>query len=153
MVNEQPSKTTEVCEDPLPLDHLSVVEEQDQQDGVRVAEAITASWSKSSLITVYAWQVLLLKDSNFHFSNIFQKIQHVAFVFCQCTPIELDFEPFGIHHQRILGAFPAYSDQCCHQCYECGMLNAHRQSLKYLGSYRGYRYHGVNRHNGSDNDG
>jgi hypothetical protein len=55
MVNEQPSKTTEVCEEPITLDPQSVADEQDEQEGVRVAEAITASWSKRSLITVYAW--------------------------------------------------------------------------------------------------
>jgi hypothetical protein len=32
----------------------AVVETQDQQDGVRVAEAVTKSWSKKSLIIAYA---------------------------------------------------------------------------------------------------
>lgn len=32
--------------------------DDDKQDGVRVAEAITASWSKKSLIFAYAWWVI-----------------------------------------------------------------------------------------------
>jgi hypothetical protein len=40
---------------PSPEGQLSVAENGDQQDGVRVAEAVTASWSKKSLIITYAW--------------------------------------------------------------------------------------------------
>lgn len=54
-VNDLPSKPTEVSENPISLDSHPVEDDPDKQDGVRVAEAITASWSRSSLITVYAW--------------------------------------------------------------------------------------------------
>jgi hypothetical protein len=48
--------TMGVNEDPLPLNPESprVESEEDQQDGVRVAEAVTSSWSRRSLIIVYA---------------------------------------------------------------------------------------------------
>ncbi|KAJ5693180.1 MFS general substrate transporter [Penicillium macrosclerotiorum] len=59
MADSQPSKAPEVCENPMPFDPQSVSEEQDKQDGVRVAEAITASWSKGSLILVYVCMWLL----------------------------------------------------------------------------------------------
>lgn len=36
---------------PLPEDDSEI---KDQQDGVRVAEAVTSSWSKKSLIIAYA---------------------------------------------------------------------------------------------------
>ncbi|CAG7938583.1 unnamed protein product [Penicillium olsonii] len=52
-------KPTEVSEAPISLDSQSATEDSDKQDGVRVAEAITASWSRSSLITVYACMWLL----------------------------------------------------------------------------------------------
>ena len=59
-------KPTEVSEAPISLDSQSATEDSDKQDGVRVAEAITASWSRSSLITVYAWFVTLFENE---FSN------------------------------------------------------------------------------------
>jgi hypothetical protein len=65
MVNEQPSKTTEVCEDPITLDPQPVADEQDQQDGVRVAEAITASWSKNSLSQYTPGKRRFQKESTF----------------------------------------------------------------------------------------
>jgi hypothetical protein len=52
--------TTGVNEDPLPLNPDSPrvktedEEDEDKQDGVRVAEAVTSSWSRQSLIIVYA---------------------------------------------------------------------------------------------------
>ncbi|CAG7939949.1 unnamed protein product [Penicillium salamii] len=58
-VNDLPSKPTEVSENPISLDSHPVEDDPDKQDGVRVAEAITASWSRSSLITVYACMWLL----------------------------------------------------------------------------------------------
>lgn len=49
--------TMGVNEDPLPVNPESpqvLAEDEDQQDGVRVAEAVTASWSRQSLIIAYA---------------------------------------------------------------------------------------------------
>jgi hypothetical protein len=50
--------TMGVNEDPLPLNpespRVESEEEEDQQDGVRVAEAVTSSWSRQSLMIVYA---------------------------------------------------------------------------------------------------
>ncbi|KAE8402199.1 major facilitator superfamily domain-containing protein [Aspergillus pseudonomiae] len=46
-----------VNEDSMPLDSdisAAATENQDQQDGIRVAEAVTVSWSKKSLIITYA---------------------------------------------------------------------------------------------------
>lgn len=37
-----------------PTESVVAAENQDQQDGVRVAEAVTKSWSKKSLIIAYA---------------------------------------------------------------------------------------------------
>lgn len=37
-----------------PTESAVAAETQDQQDGVRVAEAVTRSWSKKSLIIAYA---------------------------------------------------------------------------------------------------
>lgn len=37
-----------------PTESAVAAETQDQQDGVRVAEAVTKSWSKKSLIITYA---------------------------------------------------------------------------------------------------
>lgn len=54
----KPTTMTEVNEDPVSLDPehpLPVDGDEDKQDGVRVAEAITSSWSKKSLIIAYAW--------------------------------------------------------------------------------------------------
>lgn len=53
--------TMDVNEDPLPVNPESPqlgAEDEDQQDGVRVAEAVTASWSRQSLIIAYASWVL-----------------------------------------------------------------------------------------------
>lgn len=38
------------------------VPDQNAQDGVRIAEAMTLSWSKSSLIIVYMWSVITVND-------------------------------------------------------------------------------------------
>ena len=50
--------TMGVNEDPLPVNPPEspqvLVEDEDQQDGVRVAEAVTASWSRGSLIIAYS---------------------------------------------------------------------------------------------------
>lgn len=49
--------TMGVNEEPLPVNPESpqvLAEDEDQQDGVRVAEAVTASWSRRSLIIAYA---------------------------------------------------------------------------------------------------
>lgn len=58
MATDKPPTTTGVSEDPISLDpdtpQQPVEDEQDKQDGVRVAEAVTASWSKKSLIITYA---------------------------------------------------------------------------------------------------
>ena len=57
MAIDKAPATPGVSEDPVSLDPESPqppVEDQDQQDGVRVAEAVTASWSKKSLIITYA---------------------------------------------------------------------------------------------------
>ena len=57
MTAHKDSPAIGVNEDPMPLgsDTPAVAtENQDQQDGVRVAEAVTASWSKKSLIITYA---------------------------------------------------------------------------------------------------
>ncbi|TPR08088.1 Reactive mitochondrial oxygen species modulator 1 family protein [Aspergillus niger] len=63
MATEKPPTTTGVSEDPISLDpdtpQQPVEDEQDKQDGVRVAEAVTASWSKKSLIITYASMWLL----------------------------------------------------------------------------------------------
>ncbi|KAJ5347213.1 siderophore iron transporter mirB [Penicillium brevicompactum] len=60
MLNATSSKTTEVPVSEVPKLSDPVSEDNsDKQDGVRVAEAITASWSRSSLITVYACMWLL----------------------------------------------------------------------------------------------
>lgn len=42
-----------------PTESVVAAETQDQQDGVRVAEAVTKSWSKKSLIITYASYVNL----------------------------------------------------------------------------------------------
>ncbi|KNG90704.1 hypothetical protein ANOM_001078 [Aspergillus nomiae NRRL 13137] len=60
---------TGVNEDPMPLDSdipAAGTENQDQQDGVRVAEAVTASWSKKSLIITYAsmWMLYFVNRLN-----------------------------------------------------------------------------------------
>ncbi|KAL4873347.1 hypothetical protein BDV12DRAFT_100707 [Aspergillus spectabilis] len=51
---------------PSPEGQLSVAENEDQQDGVRVAEAVTASWSKKSLIITYAcmWMLYFVNGLN-----------------------------------------------------------------------------------------
>jgi hypothetical protein len=56
MTMDKNATTMGVNEDPLPLNPESprVESEEDQQDGVRVAEAVTSSWSRRSLIIVYA---------------------------------------------------------------------------------------------------
>lgn len=57
MTMDKSATTMGVNEDPLPLNPESPrveEEEEDQQDGVRVAEAVTSSWSRQSLIIVYA---------------------------------------------------------------------------------------------------
>ncbi|GCB17567.1 siderophore iron transporter mirB [Aspergillus awamori] len=63
MATDKPPTTTGVSEDPISLDpdtpQQPVEDEQDKQDGVRVAEAVTASWSKKSLIITYASMWLL----------------------------------------------------------------------------------------------
>lgn len=54
----KPTSMTEVNEGPVSLDPESthpIDADEDKQDGVRVAEAITSSWSKKSLIIAYAW--------------------------------------------------------------------------------------------------
>ncbi|CAI7588275.1 unnamed protein product [Penicillium bialowiezense] len=58
ILNDPSSKATEVAEDPISSDPVAA-DDPDKQDGVRVAEAITASWSRGSLITVYACMWLL----------------------------------------------------------------------------------------------
>ncbi|KAL2816440.1 siderophore iron transporter mirB [Aspergillus cavernicola] len=60
---------TGVNEDPVELGPdfpQSPVEDQDTQDGVRVAEAVTASWSKKSLIIAYAsmWMLYFVNGLN-----------------------------------------------------------------------------------------
>ncbi|GKZ20302.1 hypothetical protein AbraIFM66951_001364 [Aspergillus brasiliensis] len=63
MASDKPPTTTGVSEDPISLDpdtpQQPVEDEQDKQDGVRVAEAVTASWSKKSLYITYASMWLL----------------------------------------------------------------------------------------------
>ncbi|OJI82085.1 hypothetical protein ASPTUDRAFT_31904 [Aspergillus tubingensis CBS 134.48] len=63
MATDKPPTTTGVSEDPISMDPDSpqqpVEDDQDKQDGVRVAEAVTASWSKKSLIITYASMWLL----------------------------------------------------------------------------------------------
>ena len=60
MTVHKTATTTGVNEDPLPLNPDSPQvktedeEDEDKQDGVRVAEAVTSSWSRQSLIIVYA---------------------------------------------------------------------------------------------------
>jgi hypothetical protein len=57
MTMDKNDTTMGVNEDPLPLNPESPQvenEEEDQQDGVRVAEAVTSSWSRQSLMIVYA---------------------------------------------------------------------------------------------------
>jgi hypothetical protein len=54
----KPTGMTEVNEDPVSLNPESTQSldaDEDKQDGVRVAEAITSSWSRKSLIVAYAW--------------------------------------------------------------------------------------------------
>lgn len=52
MTTHKDSPSIGVNEDPI-LPAVTT-KNQDQQDGVRVAEAVTASWSKKSLIVTYA---------------------------------------------------------------------------------------------------
>ncbi|OQD88093.1 hypothetical protein PENANT_c004G07460 [Penicillium antarcticum] len=56
MAAVKPAFTEEVNQDPTSLrpQQNKVSEEEDQQDGVRVAEAVTKTWSKKYLITAYA---------------------------------------------------------------------------------------------------
>ncbi|RAL13367.1 putative MFS siderophore iron transporter [Aspergillus homomorphus CBS 101889] len=61
--------TPQVNEDPAPIGRESPdlsIEDQDQQDGVRVAEAVTAVWSKKSLIFSYAcmWMLYFVSGLN-----------------------------------------------------------------------------------------
>ncbi|KAJ6120148.1 hypothetical protein N7523_004428 [Penicillium sp. IBT 18751x] len=69
MAISKPTTMTEVNEDPIPLHHehpLPVDVNEDKQDGVRVAEAITSSWSKKSLIIAYAcmWMLYFVNGLN-----------------------------------------------------------------------------------------
>ncbi|GLA64830.1 hypothetical protein AtubIFM56815_007684 [Aspergillus tubingensis] len=63
MATDKPPTTTGVSEDPISMDpdtpQQHVEDDQDKQDGVRVAEAVTATWSKKSLIITYASMWLL----------------------------------------------------------------------------------------------
>jgi hypothetical protein len=57
MTMDKDATTMGVNEEPLPVNPDSPRvegEDEDQQDGVRVAEAVTSSWSRKSLIIVYA---------------------------------------------------------------------------------------------------
>ncbi|KAJ5310395.1 uncharacterized protein N7443_002856 [Penicillium atrosanguineum] len=65
----KPTTMTEVNEDPASLDPehpVAVDVDEDKQDGVRVAEAITSSWSKKSLIIAYAcmWMLYFVNGLN-----------------------------------------------------------------------------------------
>lgn len=66
------------------------VPDQNAQDGVRIAEAMTLSWSRSSLIVVYIRQVALVFPRRYHNSlsrlkhnTNRQRIQYVALVLQQ----------------------------------------------------------------------
>lgn len=66
------------------------VPDQNAQDGVRIAEAMTLSWSRSSLIVVYIRQVALVPPRRYHNSlsrlkhnTNRQRIQYVALVLQQ----------------------------------------------------------------------
>jgi hypothetical protein len=52
----KPAFTEEVTQDPTPPSPQQdrVSEDEDQQDGVRVAEAVTKTWSKKYLMCAYA---------------------------------------------------------------------------------------------------
>ncbi|KAL4794094.1 siderophore iron transporter mirB [Aspergillus venezuelensis] len=69
MTSIKPPPAT-VAEDPIPLDQpsFSRVAEQgsDQQDAIRVADAITTTWSKKSLIITYAsmWMLYFVNGLN-----------------------------------------------------------------------------------------
>jgi hypothetical protein len=56
MAAVKPVFTEEIHPDPTPLSPQPdrVSEDEDQQDGVRVAEAVTKTWSKKYLICAYA---------------------------------------------------------------------------------------------------
>ncbi|KAE8152268.1 major facilitator superfamily domain-containing protein [Aspergillus avenaceus] len=59
-MSDIPPKASAVNEDPMPSEQSFPIEtDQDQQDGVRVAEAVAATWAKTSLITVYSCMWLL----------------------------------------------------------------------------------------------
>ncbi|KAE8414384.1 major facilitator superfamily domain-containing protein [Aspergillus pseudocaelatus] len=69
MTTHKDSPAIGVNEDPMPLGSDTpevAIENQDQQDGVRVAEAVTASWSKKSLIITYAsmWMLYFVNGLN-----------------------------------------------------------------------------------------
>jgi hypothetical protein len=38
------------------------VQQENLQDGVRVAQAVTLSWSKKSLIIIYVWYIEMFLD-------------------------------------------------------------------------------------------
>lgn len=61
MASLKPTPTTDINENegPVEMERPQKVDtDDDRQDGVRVAEAITSSWSKKSLIFAYAWWVI-----------------------------------------------------------------------------------------------
>lgn len=59
MALDNKSHAPQVDEDPLPIEREASpdpsLQNQDQQDGVRVAEAVTAVWSKKALYFSYGW--------------------------------------------------------------------------------------------------
>lgn len=54
-VNVESQKEKPVGYGPDGQENLDDVPDENAQDGVRIAEAMTLSWSKSSLIIVYIW--------------------------------------------------------------------------------------------------
>jgi hypothetical protein len=56
MAVDKLTQSTAINEHPISLEPAqTTVDDNDQQDGVRVAEAVTATWSKKSLVIVYTW--------------------------------------------------------------------------------------------------
>lgn len=56
MASTKPPPSTEITQEPISLDPeeiQKVEEEENQQDGVRVAEAVTKTWSRKYLVVAY----------------------------------------------------------------------------------------------------
>lgn len=109
---------------------------EDAQRGVQGVQAVTLTWSKKSLVTVFILYVVasFTDQSVFCLSNLLLAWQYVAALHGQCLAIFHPVQPDPVCHERLRVSLPIDRHQHCCKCHDSGSVHPFGQDAGRLGT-------------------